>query len=168
MKPTPNELISGVRKLLKEEVGPELEGSTGITALKKIMSVLRDIDWNEAGFRLIAENDQLLQLLDRISAQIVVLEDTPVLSSLQGRIRSCSGSSATSFASALQLNEERRALIAEFVEIISNEEASPLPSSECATWRSELAKALASMHASSSSDDTNPHPVKAPQQRIMS
>jgi hypothetical protein len=63
MIPTPGNLITAVRSILKEEIAPEIGSPEAIPQLRRIMAVLRDYRWEEAGFDLMAENDVLAQML---------------------------------------------------------------------------------------------------------
>jgi hypothetical protein len=68
MRPDPADLIEGVRDLLRRTIAPELRSEQAILALRRIMVVLRDTDWNEAGFELMRENDVLRRLANDVIA----------------------------------------------------------------------------------------------------
>jgi len=62
MRTTPEAAIEGVRRLLREAVGPELTSEQAVFTLRRIMAVLRETDWNDAGFALFRENEMLQAL----------------------------------------------------------------------------------------------------------
>lgn len=62
MRTTPEAAIEGVRRLLREAIGPELTSEQAVFTLRRIMAVLRETDWNDAGLALIRENEMLQAL----------------------------------------------------------------------------------------------------------
>src|SRR3546814_2538762 len=56
MKPSPNEIIAGVRNLLRKEIAPVADSEQAALTLRRIMVVLRETDWDEAAFHLLREN----------------------------------------------------------------------------------------------------------------
>jgi hypothetical protein len=54
MRPTPNELVAGVRRILKEVIEPELVSDHARQRLAEVRAALAQVDWDEAGLRLAA------------------------------------------------------------------------------------------------------------------
>lgn len=113
------------------------------------MAVLRDVDWNEAGFALEAENRRFLDLLGEIGEwigghRLKRLAFDPVAD----KIRVCEEKSGkiNTFHTALDLNYSCRRLLREFVDILADE-TSDLPTSEKREWRSRLVGVLAEITA---------------------
>ncbi|WP_020108359.1 hypothetical protein [Nocardia sp. 348MFTsu5.1] len=52
-------MITGVRRILKEVVGPEVASEYALSRLEEVRAVLAQIDWNDAALRL--RNDVLIQ-----------------------------------------------------------------------------------------------------------
>ncbi|HWD05867.1 MAG TPA: hypothetical protein VG497_22255 [Kribbella sp.] len=63
MRPTPDELITHVRRVLRDVVEPELTSSYARSRLAEIRAALAQIPWNEAGLRLADASDTLRDLL---------------------------------------------------------------------------------------------------------
>ena len=63
MKPTPQQLIDGVRNRLRNAIAPEVTSAHGQAEVRRVMAVLRDLDWNEAAFILMRETGTLAQIL---------------------------------------------------------------------------------------------------------
>src|SRR3546814_11159057 len=55
MKPSTNEIIAGVRNLLRKEIAPVADSEQAALTLRRIMVVLRETDWDEAAFHLLRE-----------------------------------------------------------------------------------------------------------------
>jgi hypothetical protein len=66
MKPLPSEVITGVRRILKETIAPELTSDHARSRLDEIRAVLAQVDWDDAGFVLAARNRSLAEVLGRI------------------------------------------------------------------------------------------------------
>jgi hypothetical protein len=66
MKPLPSEVITGVRRILKETIAPELTSDHARSRLDEIRAVLAQVDWDDAGFALAARNRSLAEVLGRI------------------------------------------------------------------------------------------------------
>lgn len=52
MRPTPSEIIAGVRSILADTIGPELADDHARSRLAEIRAVLAQVDWDDAGFAL--------------------------------------------------------------------------------------------------------------------
>lgn len=69
MRPCPNEVIAGVREILKREISPHLPDYAQ-PHLKRIMAVLRDGRWDDAAFDVLHENAQFADLARVCAARI--------------------------------------------------------------------------------------------------
>ncbi|MBX3595037.1 hypothetical protein [Sphingomonas sp.] len=130
MKPTPDELIRGVRDLLRQ-IGPELVSAEAKAALKRAMYVLRETAWEDEGFALMRENVVLAAMIDRVRAwhgegAAPTRIETP-----------------TSFGDARGTNMYLRCDLARLLDELA---AQPLDAS--AALRGELARSLAALRAS--------------------
>lgn len=63
MRPTPTELISQVRRVLREVVEPELRSDYARARLGEVRAVLAQVDWDNAGIALARETVSLRELL---------------------------------------------------------------------------------------------------------
>lgn len=70
MTPSPNQLIKGVRDLLRTSIGPELQSEQARFHLRKVMAVLRGTDWDEAAFALAREVAALQGVIAEASAWV--------------------------------------------------------------------------------------------------
>ncbi|MCR5980595.1 hypothetical protein GDN83_23200 [Gordonia jinghuaiqii] len=59
MRPQPSEIISGIRAILDDTIAPELTSDHARSRLIEIRAVLAQIDWDNAGFELVARADSL-------------------------------------------------------------------------------------------------------------
>lgn len=59
MKPTPAELIAGIRQVLDDEIEPDLQSEDARATLREIRARLAQVDWDDAGFQLAARNRAL-------------------------------------------------------------------------------------------------------------
>jgi hypothetical protein len=149
MRPTPNELIAGIRGLLRDSVGSQLHDPAAVADLKKVMSVLRDLDWNEAGFALLAENRELVCLLDEIRGWISGLPSGPsIFVALLREMPACTEKpEARTFAEAMDVNLTCRSLLGGFVDLISKEAEGVAPVAERQEWRRRIAVVLSGLLA---------------------
>lgn len=69
MRPCPNEVIAGVREILKRDIAPHLPDDAQ-PHLKRVMAVLRDGRWDDAGFDVLHENAQFADLARACAARI--------------------------------------------------------------------------------------------------
>ncbi len=76
MRPTPDEVMAGIRALLKQEIAPSMPAHAQ-PQLKRIMAVLRDGRWNEAGFDLLRENAVFAELARACAERIGELGGLP-------------------------------------------------------------------------------------------
>lgn len=63
MRPTPAELISGVRRILRDVIEPDLSSEYAKARLGEIRAVLAQFDWDDAGIATLRETDALGELL---------------------------------------------------------------------------------------------------------
>lgn len=66
MRPTPQELVDGVRRLLRDVVAPELTSAHAKHRLAEIRSGLAQVDWDDAGLRLRREVVTRRSLLEEL------------------------------------------------------------------------------------------------------
>lgn len=149
MRPDPNELIRGVRQLLREVVAPELSSGVAALSLRRIMQILRDTDWNETAFQVEAENGRLASLVglarrwadgDPDRPSLIAAVDAAVPLPVE------TTTPASTFVEAAAFNCAQRAWLAAFVDLISDDPLGSTP--ECRTLRSDMAAAfLPSRHS---------------------
>lgn len=65
MRPTPAEVIAGVRRILKDVVEPSVSSGYARSALDQVRAVLAQVDWNDASTTLAGEADELIALSAR-------------------------------------------------------------------------------------------------------
>lgn len=63
MRPTPAEIIVGVRRILREVVEPDVKSDYARAAVRDVRAVLAQVDWDDAGVRLLRENATLHRIL---------------------------------------------------------------------------------------------------------
>jgi hypothetical protein len=63
MRPTPQETISGISRILKNTIEPHLTDEHALNRLREIRSVLAQIDWNDAPMKLGRETEAVAALL---------------------------------------------------------------------------------------------------------
>ena len=66
MRPTPAEVIDGVRRILRDIIEPELTSEYSVARLREIRAVLAQVDWNDAGIRLARDNARLSALVSKL------------------------------------------------------------------------------------------------------
>jgi hypothetical protein len=102
---------------LRDVVRPAVTSDAALADLRLVSALLRDVDWNEAGFRLVAENEHLLHVLHRCSAWIdghpqpegVAAEAITVRGAMAG------DHTPSTFAEANDVNRARREAITSFL-----------------------------------------------------
>jgi hypothetical protein len=79
MRPRPSEVVSGIRSVLAETIGPELGSEHARARLAEIRAVLAQIDWDDAGFALLARSVELARWLERAGEHIrgIAVPDRP-------------------------------------------------------------------------------------------
>ena len=65
MRPAPQEIITGVCRILKETVAPHVADEYAANRLREVWTVLGQVDWNDAGHLLAKDNDAIADLLGR-------------------------------------------------------------------------------------------------------
>ncbi|RZL85029.1 MAG: hypothetical protein EOP32_01440 [Rhodococcus sp. (in: high G+C Gram-positive bacteria)] len=68
MRPTPQEIISGISRILKDTIEPQLTDEHALNRLREIRSVLAQVDWNDATMKLGRETQAVAELLQDWSA----------------------------------------------------------------------------------------------------
>ncbi len=121
MRPTPDEVIAGARAILKQEVAPLLPPAAQVQ-LKRVMAVLRDARWNEAGFDLLRENAAFARLAQDGAARLD--RETALPATFAGHADALrAAAEATdhvpaSFAEANAVNRQLRAVLSAFIEAV--------------------------------------------------
>lgn len=71
MQPSPADVIVGVRRILKEVIGPEVASEYALSRLEEVRAVLAQVDWNDAALHLrkdVLTQRRLLSEIDDWSA----------------------------------------------------------------------------------------------------
>jgi hypothetical protein len=63
VRPTPSEVVQGVRRILRDVIEPDLASEHARKQLRQIRAVLAQVDWNDAGFALAERNGRLADAL---------------------------------------------------------------------------------------------------------
>lgn len=58
MRPTPAEVIDGVRRILKDVIEPELGSEYARSRLREVRAVLAQVDWNDAAATVFTEQER--------------------------------------------------------------------------------------------------------------
>jgi hypothetical protein len=127
MRPAPNEVARGIRELLRQDIAPEMKGERAVASLRKIMAILRDVDWDNAAFRLTRENAQFRSISEDIAEWIAAVADArfdEARTKLGDAIES--GSDGDDFAALHERNVRYREAIAAFIEVASRGHAAGL------------------------------------------
>ncbi len=127
MRPSPDEVIAGVRAILKQDIASALPPAAQ-PQLKRVMAVLRDGRWNEAAFDLLRENATFARLASDCAARLDREDGLPVgLSSLSATLRDAAEHrSPTSFAEANEVNRFLRKALAACIEAVRDAPLSAL------------------------------------------
>jgi hypothetical protein len=164
MRPTPNQLIRGIRDLLRQSVAPEVVSDQGILSLRKIMGILREFDWDEAAFVLSRENDALRAM----ACEIVAWSDEdarrsvalhPVLDRLQAILEA--PESSDSFAAIRLLNDAYRHAIGAFLDAVDHADV-PGCLAAAAALRGSFARRLANLGGCAVALKPSGNPLSAP------
>lgn len=143
MRPSPNQLVSAIRDVLRDSIAPELKGERAILNLRKVMSVLREVDWDDAAFQLATENDALRELASEglrwIDAQSGGRAGNADAADLILGFLSTAERPRT-YAELAQANVAGRTALAALIEAASRRK-----SDSAAELRARLARALASL-----------------------
>ncbi|MGV9868196.1 hypothetical protein [Rhodococcus koreensis] len=68
MRPAPQEIISGISRILKDTIEPQLTDEHALNRLREIRSVLAQVDWNDSSIKLGRDTDAVAALLQDWSA----------------------------------------------------------------------------------------------------
>jgi hypothetical protein len=63
MRPTPAEVIAGVRRILRDVVEPEVGSEYARTRLREVRAVLAQVDWDDAALQVRRGRDTLQELI---------------------------------------------------------------------------------------------------------
>jgi hypothetical protein len=66
MRPTPAETITGVRRILKDVVEPEVGCEYARARLREVRAVLAQIDWDDPGLRMLRRYETLAELATEV------------------------------------------------------------------------------------------------------
>ena len=64
MRPAPQEIISGISRILKETIEPQLTDEHAVSRLREIRSVLAQVDWNDTTTKLGIETESVAAVLE--------------------------------------------------------------------------------------------------------
>lgn len=67
MRPTPAEVISGVRRILADVIDPEIRSEYARARLREVRAVLAQLDWDNAGLGMQSDVARMRQLLGEFS-----------------------------------------------------------------------------------------------------
>lgn len=84
MRPAPQEVIDGVRRVLRDVVEPEISSDHARQRLQEVRAVLAQVDWNDAGLRLASRTAELREVL--LAMQAAGLVDPAGTEALGGRL----------------------------------------------------------------------------------
>lgn len=116
MRPTPDEVIAGVRAILKSDIAPALPRAAQ-PQLRRVMAVLRDGRWSEAGFDVLHENAVLARLAHDLAEGLGDLVLPQEIAPLSNQLSSAAVySTPESFAEANEINRVLRAAISALLE----------------------------------------------------
>lgn len=120
MRPTPSETISGVRRILKEVIEPDLRTEYARTRLREIRAVLAQVDWDDAGLRLRRDDAVLSGLLTEIRAWVDARPDPgPELAALRGRLVPDHDEPGETFAELNERHRTRAALLVDAGDVLA-------------------------------------------------
>jgi hypothetical protein len=149
MKPTPQQLIDGVRSRLREVIAPELVSDHARAEIRRVMAVLRDVDWNDAAFITMRENVALEGILADVNAWIEADAARAQALGLTSTPGSIAADSPRSFAECDARNRACRAALAGMIRALSMARSDTKPSwqPELSRLRADIARRLAELHA---------------------
>jgi hypothetical protein len=119
VRPTPAEVIAGVRRILRDVVAPDVSSDYALSRLRAVLAVLAEVDWNDAPLRVLRDNHDLRTLIERCDAWVAddpdradAFPDHPLIV-LTGRANGSPGlgGEVPSFEDANSLNGEYRLLL---------------------------------------------------------
>lgn len=87
MRPTPAEVIEGVRRVLRDVVEPEVGSEYARSRLREVRAVLAQIDWDDAALRVREERNRIRDLLSEAQVWIAADDERArALANLDGRL----------------------------------------------------------------------------------
>jgi hypothetical protein len=64
MRPAPQEIISGISRILKETIEPQLTDEHALSRLREVRAVLAQVDWNDTTTKLGLETESVAAVLE--------------------------------------------------------------------------------------------------------
>jgi hypothetical protein len=130
MRPTPDEVSAGVRAILKSEIAPLLPAAAQ-PQLKRVMAVLRDARWSEAGFDLLRENAAFAEVAEDGAARVAGEAGVPeavaaTAAELRAAAEEARGVVPGSFAEANAINRRLRAALSALLDAVRDHRATAL------------------------------------------
>jgi len=115
MKPSPSEVVKGIRALLREAAS-EITNAKNSSNYRRAMAILRDTRWDEAGFDVLAENAAMAEALRMIRS-----DQPDAVSGLSEEIERvlADRTAPTSFAAANARNGTVRDLLARTLDAVA-------------------------------------------------
>jgi hypothetical protein len=99
MRPTPAEVIAGVRRVLRDVVEPEVGSEYARTRLREVRAVLAQLDWDDASLQVQLERTRMRALLADAQAWMTEAAGSePVFEALAGRVEALIDTEATTLA----------------------------------------------------------------------
>jgi hypothetical protein len=121
MRPTPAETISGIRRILKEVIEPEVGSEYARARLHEIRAVLAQIDWDDAALHLLRRYGTLVELTTEVRQWIAAEpERAVVFADLAARLPGGPAPRGTTFAELAEAHRQVAAVLAESVTRISH------------------------------------------------
>jgi hypothetical protein len=141
VKPEPNELINGIRDVLRQSIAPELTSGPAVAALRRIMVILKETDWNETSFLIAKENRTLAALLQDARAWAM---SSPRHGDIATRLDAAvlgPDEDFGSFRAVSDRNAMLRRALADFISVVARDETAR--DAEAHALRRRMATALA-------------------------
>lgn len=120
MRPTPQEVIAGVRAILKSDIATNLPAQVQ-PQVKRLLSVLRDGHWNDAAFELMHENAVFADLARACADQLGKDGGVGLKSLASNLIASAAFDAPGSFAEANEINRRLREALVRLIEVIRDD-----------------------------------------------
>lgn len=128
MRPAPHEIIAAMRDLLRENVAPEVTSEEGKLALRRIMAVLRDVNWDDLTLAMARENRELAAMAE-VAGEWIGADPgrTKDGSTLLSEITAAAGSAGCpgGFDELQSTNLRLRTVLCHFLAVVSGPEAKP-------------------------------------------
>ncbi|MFN2538767.1 MAG: hypothetical protein ABR549_11580 [Mycobacteriales bacterium] len=76
-RPSPQEVVDGIRRTLDDVIAPELTSEHARQRLAEVRAVLAQLDWNDAGLQLAQRTARLRALLARAGGDADLVDQSP-------------------------------------------------------------------------------------------